>query len=72
VIVTLGDAGTHAVLGAVGGIAKVRGQVFEKHGAQVVPTFHPADLLRNPAGKREAWEDLKLVLRLLNSSESNS
>jgi DNA polymerase len=30
-----------------------------------VPTFHPAYLLRNPASKREVWEDMKLVKRLL-------
>jgi DNA polymerase len=32
----------------------------------VVPTFHPAYLLRNLAAKRDAWEDLKLVMRLLD------
>jgi DNA polymerase len=32
---------------------------------KVMPTFHPAYLLRNPAAKRDAWEDLKAVLRLL-------
>jgi DNA polymerase len=39
--------------------------MFEYRGARLVPTFHPAYLLRNPASKREVWEDMKLVRRLL-------
>lgn len=65
VIVTLGNAGTRAVLGDVGGITRIRGQVLEAFGARVVPTFHPAYLLRSPERKREAWIDLQLVQRLL-------
>jgi DNA polymerase len=30
-----------------------------------MPTYHPAYLLRNPAGKKDVWEDMKVVLRLL-------
>ena len=37
-------------------------------GTPVVVTFHPAYLLRNPADKRRAWEDLRLVLRLLEEA----
>jgi uracil-DNA glycosylase len=40
---------------------------FEYRGAKLIPTFHPAYLLRNPSSKREVWEDMKLVKRLLNS-----
>jgi DNA polymerase len=32
-----------------------------------MPTYHPAYLLRNPEGKREVWEDMKSVLRLMNA-----
>jgi DNA polymerase len=39
--------------------------VGEYRGIKVVPTWHPAYLLRNPAAKKEVWEDMKLVLRLL-------
>jgi len=39
--------------------------VFEFRGAKLVPTFHPAYLLRNPGSKREVWEDMKLVKKLL-------
>ena len=71
VIVTLGNAAARAILGTSLGITRLRrqvhasGQVPEAFGAQVVPTLHPAYLLRNPAAKRDAWEDLKKVLALL-------
>jgi DNA polymerase len=65
VIVALGNPACQALLGAVPGITKIRGRVFEAFGTKVVPTFHPAYLLRNPDGKREAWADLQLVMRML-------
>ena len=43
----------------------LRGKVIDALGTKVVPTYHPAYLLRNPAAKRESWEDLKKVLELL-------
>lgn len=68
VIVTLGNPGTHAILGEIGGITRVRGTVHEAFGAKVVPTFHPAYLLRHQPAKREAWQDLQLVMRLLDGT----
>lgn len=65
VIVALGNPACQALLGPVPGITRIRGRVFEAYGAKVVPTFHPAYLLRNPDAKRESWEDLKLAMRLL-------
>lgn len=69
VIVALGNPAVKALLGDVGGISSVRGRVFEGAipgiDAKVVPTFHPAYLLREPEAKREAWADLQLVMRLL-------
>jgi len=65
VIVALGNPASQALLGTVPGITKIRGQVFEAYGAKVVPTFHPAFLLRDPSKKRETWADLQLVMRLL-------
>jgi DNA polymerase len=65
VIVALGNPASQALLGTVPGITRIRGRVFEAFGAKVVPTYHPAFLLRNPAGKRETWTDLQLVMRLL-------
>jgi DNA polymerase len=65
VIVALGNPACRALLGDVPGIMTIRGKVFEAFGARVVPTFHPAYLLRNPDAKRETWTDLQLVMRLL-------
>ena len=65
VICTLGAVATKALLGPYASITKIRGQVREYHGIPLVPTFHPAYLLRNPDAKKFAWSDLKLVKRLL-------
>jgi DNA polymerase len=72
VIVALGNPACRALLGPVPGIMSIRGKVFEGFGAKIVPTFHPAYLLRNPDAKREVWTDLKLVLRLLGGSPSGA
>jgi len=46
-------------------IGRLRGKVWEYQQAKVICTYHPAFLLRNPAMKREAWEDLKLLLEVM-------
>jgi len=52
------------LLGATEGITRMRGRWRLYQGRiAVMPTFHPAYLLRNPAAKREVWEDLQAVLR---------
>ena len=48
-------------------ITRVRGKVFAFRGAKLIPTFHPAFLLRSPDRKREVWEDMKLVRSLLRA-----
>lgn len=65
VIVALGNPASRALLGDVPGISAIRGKVFEAFRAKVVPTFHPAYLLRTPDAKRDAWNDLKTVRGLL-------
>ena len=67
VIVALGKFAVQALLRTLDPISRLRGRVFNYRGAKLVPTFHPAYLLRNPASKREVWEDMKLVKRLLKS-----
>lgn len=47
-------------------ISKVRGQWLEFENIPLMPTYHPAYLLRNPAMKRPVWEDLKTVLKFLD------
>jgi DNA polymerase len=65
VIVGLGKFGGQWLLKTAEPISRIRGRVGEYHGIQVVPTWHPAYLLRNPAAKKDVWEDMKTVLRLL-------
>jgi DNA polymerase len=65
VIVALGKFGAQTLLRTLDPISRLRGRVFEYRGAKLVPTFHPAYLLRNPSSKREVWEDMKLVRNLL-------
>ena len=68
-IVTLGNPATQELLETKTGISKMRGE-FQDYprlaGIKVLPTFHPAYLLRSPDKKREAWEDLKKVRAFLN------
>ena len=68
VIVALGKFGAQTLLRTLDPISRLRGRVFEYRGAKLIPTFHPAYLLRNPSSKREVWEDMKLVRKLLTES----
>lgn len=66
VMVTLGTTALEGLLGAEGGIMRLRGHWRLYRGViPVMPTFHPAYLLRNPAAKREVWLDLQAVLKHL-------
>jgi len=65
VIVALGTFAARTLLRTLDPISRLRGRVYDYRGARLVPTFHPAYLLRNPASKREVWEDMKLVRSLL-------
>ena len=67
VIVALGTFAARALLRTLDPISRLRGRIFEYRGAKLIPTFHPAYLLRNPSSKREVWEDMKLARSLLNS-----
>ncbi|SUZ92806.1 uncharacterized protein METZ01_LOCUS45660 [marine metagenome] len=65
VIVALGAFAAKTLLRKDAPISKLRGREYEYRGAILVPTFHPAYLLRNSKGKREVWEDMKRVRGLL-------
>jgi DNA polymerase len=67
VVVALGTFAARALLRTLDPISRLRGRVYDYRGAKLIPTFHPAYLLRNPSSKREVWEDMKLVRRLLQS-----
>lgn len=68
VIVVLGNTAMKNLLETRAGITRVRGQFQEYHGIKVMPTFHPAYLLRDPSKKRETWEDMKKVREYLDNS----
>jgi DNA polymerase len=65
VILALGNFAAQTLLGTKEGITRLRGRAYSYHDIVLVPTFHPAFLLRNPGEqyKRMAWDDLKLARR---------
>lgn len=65
VIVALGTFAARSLLKTMDPISRLRGRVYDYRGAKLIPTFHPAFLLRNPACRREVWEDMKKVRALL-------
>lgn len=70
VIVALGTHAAHALLGTDAPISRIRGRVHPfRHGASLIPTFHPAYLLRSPERKREVWDDMKKVRDLLAATD---
>lgn len=66
VIVVMGNTATQNLLDTKVGISKIRGEFQDYFGVKVMPTFHPAYLLRDPSKKREVWEDMKKVRDELN------
>jgi uracil-DNA glycosylase len=72
-IVALGKFAAQTLLRDETPISRLRGKWREYEGIPLMPTYHPAYLLRNPAEKRAVWEDMKQVLaRLRESSEARS
>ena len=65
VVVALGTFAARALLRTLDPISRLRGRVYDYRGAKLIPTFHPAYLLRNPSSKREVWEDMKVARELL-------
>ncbi|MGH9372641.1 MAG: uracil-DNA glycosylase [Vicinamibacterales bacterium] len=66
VIVALGAFAIRTLLKTQAPVSRLRGRVHEFRGTSLIATFHPSFLLRSPGYKREAWEDLKRALALLD------
>lgn len=66
VIIAFGNTPTRALLHTKKPITQMRGQFHEYQGSQLIPTFNPAYLLRDPTKKREVWEDMKKVRAFLS------
>jgi DNA polymerase len=66
-IVTLGRFAAQALLQTKAPIGRLRGEWHEYQGIPLMPTYHPAYLLRTPSGKKDVWSDMKQVLQRLQS-----
>jgi len=64
IIVCLGALATKTLINPQARITRIRGQWFEKNGRKILPTYHPAALLRDPAKKRPVWEDFQELMRV--------
>ena len=62
-ICCLGTTAAQALLQTTEPIGKLRGRWFTHGTAQVLCTYHPSYLLRNPGAKRHVWDDMKLLMR---------
>ncbi|MFH1062638.1 MAG: uracil-DNA glycosylase [Candidatus Omnitrophota bacterium] len=70
VICTLGKFATHALLDETSPISQLRGKLYDFNGMKVIPTYHPAYLLRNPEDKKLVWDDMKKILNVLKADEA--
>jgi DNA polymerase len=65
VIVALGKFAAQSLLRTAAPITRIRGREYAYRDAILIPTYHPAYLLRTPSAKREVWEDMKRVKAIL-------
>jgi DNA polymerase len=62
-ICALGSFAAKTLLETDTPVSRLRGRLHAYRGMQLLPTYHPAYLLRNPERKRDVWEDMKLLMR---------
>jgi uracil-DNA glycosylase family 4 len=62
-ICALGSVAARTLLETTIPISRLRGRFHEYEGIKVMPTYHPAYLLRNPEKKRDVWEDMKMLMK---------
>jgi uracil-DNA glycosylase family 4 len=68
IIVCLGSLATQYLVHRDARVTTARGQVFEKGGIKIVPTYHPAALLRDANKKKAVWQDFKLIKELYDNA----
>ena len=66
IICALGSFAAQTLLETKKPISKLKGRFHDYNGIRVLPTYHPAYLLRNPAKKRDVWEDMKKLMKALD------
>jgi DNA polymerase len=69
VLVALGTFAAQTMLNVRTPISRLRGQWYDYNGIKLMPTLHPAYLLRNPEDKRLVWNDIKLVMQELGLNQ---
>ena len=69
IICALGTFAAQTLLKTERKITALRGKAYDQDGIQVIPTYHPAYLLRNPDKKRDVWEDMKRISELMEHPE---
>ncbi len=65
IICALGTFSAQTLLKTDSKITALRGKIYDLEGIKVIPTYHPAYLLRNPDKKREVWEDMKKISKMM-------
>jgi uracil-DNA glycosylase family 4 len=71
IVCALGTFSAQTLLNTTTKITALRGKIYSLDTTRVIPTYHPAFLLRNPEKKKDVWEDMKRVLECLREEEKN-
>jgi DNA polymerase len=71
-ICALGGPAAQTLLQTKEPISRLRGKFYDFHGVPLLPTYHPAYLLRNPYEKKTVWEDMKLLLREMERTSASN
>ncbi|MEX0713005.1 MAG: uracil-DNA glycosylase family protein, partial [Pirellulales bacterium] len=61
----LGAGAAQALLGTTASIGRLRKRFHDYEGSRVICTYHPAYLLRNPAAKKDVWEDMQMLMQAM-------
>ena len=64
-ICALGSFAAQTLLESTTPISRLRGRFYDCMGARLIPTYHPAYLLRNPQKKRDVWQDMQMLMRAM-------
>ncbi|MGQ9818368.1 MAG: uracil-DNA glycosylase [Candidatus Kapaibacteriales bacterium] len=72
IILTLGSTAIEGLFGITEKMVNLHGKELEFNGITVIPTYHPAALLRNPSLKRVVWEDIQILLKVLSRKKGKS
>jgi DNA polymerase len=66
IICALGSVAARTLLKTEAPITVLRGRFQSYHGLRLMPTYHPAYLLRNPAAKKQVWEDVQIIMKAMD------